>query len=104
MIKNKASINEESSGSMDNLKKEIKRLKEELLLAQSQIQNLSEDKKDPNNNNLKLIHGSNRKGGDSMLIEDDNQKSIFSSANKRGKATPISSIFNEKQIGEMNQK
>jgi hypothetical protein len=30
MIKNKASINEESSGSMESLRKEINRLKEEL--------------------------------------------------------------------------
>jgi hypothetical protein len=30
MIRNKASINEESSGNMESLKREIKRLKEEL--------------------------------------------------------------------------
>ena len=30
MIKNRASVNEESSGNMESLKKEIKRLKEEL--------------------------------------------------------------------------
>ena len=32
MIKNKASVNEESSGNLEGLKKEIKRLKEELVL------------------------------------------------------------------------
>lgn len=31
MIKNKASINEEASGNVESLKKEIKRLKEEIL-------------------------------------------------------------------------
>lgn len=37
MIKNTASINEEEHGSVEMLKKEIKRLKEELMLKQTII-------------------------------------------------------------------
>ena len=40
MIKNKASINEESSGNIEALKREIKKLKEELNEAKSKISNL----------------------------------------------------------------
>ncbi len=41
MIRNKASINEESSGNMESLKREIKRLKEELGEARLVIENMS---------------------------------------------------------------
>ena len=37
MIKNRASVNEESSGNIEGLKKEIRRLKEELLQARNLI-------------------------------------------------------------------
>jgi hypothetical protein len=40
MIKNKASINEESNGNIESLKTEIKRLKEELTSAKSFIVSL----------------------------------------------------------------
>ena len=42
-IKNKASVNEEASGSVDSLKKEIKRLKEELTAAQAVVASLKEN-------------------------------------------------------------
>mgnify|MGYP000905505883 CR=1 FL=1 len=42
-IKNKASINEDSQGGLDSLKNEIKRLKEELILANTKIANLQKD-------------------------------------------------------------
>ena len=38
MIKNKASVNEESSGNVEFLKKEIKRLKEELTSYKKRIE------------------------------------------------------------------
>jgi hypothetical protein len=44
-IKNKASINEDSSGSLDGLKKEINRLREELVHAKSLIGNLETEQK-----------------------------------------------------------
>lgn len=45
LIKNKASINEESSGNLESLKKEIKRLKDELQLKNTQIATLEQDLK-----------------------------------------------------------
>jgi len=37
MIKNKASVNEESTGNMEMMKKEIKRLKEELTMCKKKL-------------------------------------------------------------------
>ena len=45
MIKNKASINEESSGNIDGLKFEIKKLKDELSQAKNLIVSLELNKK-----------------------------------------------------------
>jgi len=40
MIKNNASVNEEASGNLETLKKEINRLKEELLCSRKMIEEL----------------------------------------------------------------
>lgn len=45
MIKNKASINEEAQGSVESLKKEIKRLKNDLAQSKNLIVNLEEQLK-----------------------------------------------------------
>ena len=97
MIRNKASINEESSGSMEGLKKEIKRLKEELLEARSAVERF-----EANAGRL----------AESMQNEDEfhaNASTLGSANKKRGKGTPslAGSGFSEshqKMIHELNNK
>ena len=44
MIKNKASVNEEASGNLDSLKREITRLKEELAMSKYMVSEMDQNK------------------------------------------------------------
>ena len=76
MIKNKAKVNEESNGNVEVLKKEIQRLKQELLAANGMIQNIKM------NDVGKLVKNSTDKNS----IE----KKILRASNSVGKKSPPS--------------
>ena len=71
MIKNKAQINEEAQGNVDSLKKEIKRLKEELLQQRSLMDSYEDQIKNGRMNNTISDMEIEEKLFEDSIIEDE---------------------------------
>ena len=77
MIKNKAQINEDSSGSVESLKREIRKFKDELESARGIIRTLEATSNDQANKNPKSLNVSNLNNSDAMCLENFNPNEVL---------------------------